>query len=394
MTAEVEFKGLLVQSLSNYETVRAFAAERRDVETSREWGLKNIVRLSVRMNLFMAGMQVVKDIVQQSGVFVALLVAANLVASGDTQFTPGKYVMVQMYIVQLFMPLTMVGFQINSAIMGAKQIEKLAELLAVKREVVDRKDAINLVDYLNALEAKDRGAVNFSKVNFTYAKDAKGIVDLSWSIGSGQTLALVGQSGCGKSTCIRLLLRFYEITKGSISVGGLEIGQATQESLRTAVGLVPQETILFNETLLFNIKFGAPNATDLEVNSIIKKVQMQEFVSLQTLGLLTMVGERGTRLSGGERQRIGIARALIRHVCVLVLDEATSALDNTTEKAIQSTVEEACNGITQIVVAHRLSTIMHSHQILVLNAGEIRQSGTHKEMLHEDGPYKRLWERQ
>jgi len=272
----------------------------------------------------------------------------------------------------------------------------------IKQSMVDLENLFTLLD--EPIEVSDAdGArrlhildaeVKFKNVTFSYKNDSPIINNVSFTIRSGQTVAVVGPTGSGKSTLARLLFRFYDLDSGTITIDGQDITQVTQQSLRKAIGVVPQDTVLFNETIRYNIMYGRPDATDEEVQRAARLAQIHDFIMGLPDGYLTKVGERGLRLSGGEKQRVSIARALLKNPAVLIFDEATSALDTHTEKEIQTALKEASKGRTTLVIAHRLSTIVDADLILVLQRGVVVEQGTHEELLHMEGEYAEMWHRQ
>ena len=391
---EIAFKGHFVESITQFESIRIFAAEKRYHALVKKYANKVIKGQSIMWNTLWA-ISSVKNLVQQAGMLGALLVTASLIADGS--LTVGGFVMVQMYVYQLFIPLTSLGGQTLAILQSWKKIESLKKLLDVNPGVTDCSAPLDLTIELSGRaesgSAKDPMVI-FSAVEFVYREDSPGgLFNVSFEIGQGQMLGLVGASGSGKSTCTRLLLRLYDAKAGHIMVGGFDIRLVSLESVRKCIGVIPQETILFNATIMYNVDFGKGDSTEAEVHEMLRRVKMSDFVAALPEGLDTKMGERGARVSGGERQRIGIARALIRKIHILILDEATSALDNSTEHDIQEAIDDVSQGITKVAVAHRLTTIMHADKIVVMSSGSVVESGMHHEMLKsKGGVYRLLWE--
>ena len=269
---------------------------------------------------------------------------------------------------------------------GAVDLEKLYGLLAMKPEVSDADNAHDL--------RNPKGAVEFQNVSFSHEGRAVGILDVSFKAEPGKKLAFVGTSGAGKSTLLKLLFRFYDVQGGAVRVDGQDVRELTQVSLRRALGLVPQDVVLFNDTLRANLAYGKPDATHEELEEAARRAQLLDFIKSLPDGWETRVGERGLKLSGGEKQRVGIARVILIDPAILVLDEATSALDSATEQAVQDALDEAAKGRTTLSVAHRLSTVRNSDEIIVLDAGQVIERGNHLELLSLDGVYADMWERQ
>jgi ATP-binding cassette subfamily B protein len=288
--------------------------------------------------------------------------------------------------IQLFLPLGFLGFVYREIKGSVANIERLFELLALRPRVVDSIDA-------KELKVGSAG-IKFDKVSFGYRSSRPILKNVSFSIEPGQKVAVVGASGAGKSTLVKLLFRFYDLTDGSISIDGQNIDDVTQRSLRHAIGVVPQDTVLFNASLFENVRYGRPDATDQDITEAIKLAHLQAFVDELPEGRDTMVGERGLKLSGGERQRVAIARAILKRPPILVFDEATSSLDSKTEQAILAAVREISKDHTSLVIAHRLSTIVDANKIVVLHHGEIVEQGTHDSLLLDNGRYTQLWQAQ
>jgi ATP-binding cassette subfamily B protein len=315
---------------------------------------------------------------------VCLVMAANDVLAGN--HTVGHFAMVNLLMLQLFMPLNFMGMVYREIKQGLTDIERMMEVLDQQPEVSDRPGAKQL--------KVSGGAIRFEHVGFAYDPERQILTDVSFEVPAGKVVAIVGPSGAGKSTVSRLLLRFYDVTSGRITIDGQDIRDVTQTSLRAAIGVVPQDTVLFNDTIFYNIKYGRADATDAEVIAAAKMAQIDDFVATLPDGYDSVVGERGLKLSGGEKQRVAIARTILKGPPILILDEATSALDSHTEKEIQDALDRVSKNRTTLVIAHRLSTIIHADMILVLEAGRVVEQGTHGELISKNGLYASLWARQ
>ena len=312
---------------------------------------------------------------------VIMGMAVREVAAG--QMTLGDFTMVNAYLIQLFVPLNALGFVYREIRQSLVNVERLFGLLGDKPAIEDAPEATAL--------SISAGQVEFRDVHFSYNPERPILKGVSFNIPAGHTVAVVGASGAGKSTLARLLFRFFDINSGSISIDGQDIRHITQDSLRTAIGVVPQDTVLFNDTLYNNLAYGRPSASEAEVHHAAKQAHLEGFINSLPDGYATQVGERGLKLSGGEKQRVAIARVLLKNPPLLILDEATSSLDSISEQAILDALNAVKNQRTTLVIAHRLSTVRDADSILVMNQGEIVEHGSHSELLAKDGYYARLW---
>ena len=369
-----------IDSLLNYETVKYFnnedfEARRYDVHL-RQWE-DAATRSQVSLSWLNLGQQLIIAI----GVTAMMWQAAAGVVAGT--MTVGDLVLVNAFLIQLYLPLNFLGVIYREMRQALADIERMFELLAEHRDIVDAPDAQPLPD--------GPADIVFDRVGFGYDPRRQILHDISFTIPAGKTVAVVGASGSGKSTLARLLFRFYDVDRGAIRLHGIDLRALTQQSLRGAIGIVPQDTVLFNDTIAYNIRYGRPEASDDALVAAARAAQLTEFVTRLPEGYESRVGERGLKLSGGEKQRVAIARALLKNPPVLIFDEATSALDSRTEQAIQGSLDAAASGRTALVIAHRLSTVMHADEILVLDAGHIVERGRHAELLAQGGRYAQMW---
>ncbi len=369
-----------IDSLLNYETVKYFNNE--DYEARRyDQQMMLWEEAATRSQLSLSWLNLGQQGIIAIGVTAMMWRAATGVVEGS--MTLGDLVLVNAFLIQLYMPLNFLGVVYREIRQALADIERLFDLLAVNREVADSPGAISLAD--------GPVAIHFAAVDFSYEANRQILHRVEFSIPAGRTVAVVGESGSGKSTLARLLYRFYDVTGGAIMVNGSDLRQLTQASLRAAIGIVPQDTVLFNDTIHYNIQYGNPDAGHEQVLAAAAAAQLAAFIDQLPLGYETRVGERGLKLSGGEKQRVAIARALLKNPPVLIFDEATSALDSKTEKAIQASLDSAARGRTTLVIAHRLSTIMNADEILVMDSGRIVERGTHQQLLAAAGAYAHMW---
>ncbi|MEZ5936417.1 MAG: ATP-binding cassette domain-containing protein, partial [Alphaproteobacteria bacterium] len=318
------------------------------------------------------------------GVTAIMITAAQGVVAG--RLTVGDVVLVNAFLLQLYQPLNILGFVYRELKQSLADLETLASLLAKKPEIADRPDAKPL-----RLEA---GAVRFEAVGFGYDPRRPILQGIDFNLPGGQSLAVVGSSGAGKSTIVRLLFRFYDVDNGHITIDGQDIRTVTQQSLRSAIGLVPQDTVLFNDTIRTNIAYGRPDAAQAAIETAARAAQIHGFIESLPDGYDTLVGERGLKLSGGEKQRVAIARMVLKNPPILILDEATSALDSLTEQQIQTALRDLATGRTTLMIAHRLSTVVDADQILVVEDGKVIEQGRHHDLLERGGTYAGMWTRQ
>ncbi|SDY93155.1 ABC transporter ATP-binding protein/permease [Nitrosomonas sp. Nm58] len=372
-----------IDSLLNYETVKYFGNEawetRRYDEHLQQWE-----KAAVRNQTSLATLNIGQSAIIAIGVTLLMLLAADKVVTGEMSL--GDLVLVNAFLLQLYMPLHFLGFVYREIKHSLADMEKLFSLLDENQEIRDQPAAIKLM--------ADSATVTFENVNFNYETNRQILFSVSFSIPAGNTIAVVGHSGSGKSTLARLLFRFYDVTDGKILINDHDIREVTQESLRALIGIVPQDTVLFNESIYYNIAYGRPNATHEEILAAAKSAHIHDFIESLPDKYQAQVGERGLKLSGGEKQRIAIARAILKKTTILIFDEATSALDSKTEKNIQRELKQLAKDRTTLVIAHRLSTIIDADQILVMDKGRIVEQGNHQQLLALNGIYAHMWELQ
>jgi len=370
-----------VDSLLNYETVKYFnneTFEAQRYDTSLEQLRRAQLKSRSSLSLLNGGQQLIIAVA-----LVAMLWRATQgVANG--QLTLGDLVMVNAFMLQIYMPLNFLGVIYREIKQNLTDLDKMFTLMDKQQEVQDAPDA-------TALTGLDAPAVRFENVHFAYEAQRPILHGISLEIPAGKTVAVVGPSGAGKSTLSRLLYRFYDIQSGSITIAGQDIRHITQDSLRRAIGIVPQDTVLFNDSIAFNIAYGRPHASQEDIEAAARAARIHDFIAAQPKGYATTVGERGLKLSGGEKQRVAIARTLLKNPPILIFDEATSALDSANERAIQTELRQAAAGKTTLVIAHRLSTVVDAHEIIVLDDGRIVERGDHAQLLARGGRYASMW---
>jgi len=375
--------GRAVDSLLNYETVKYFNAEERETRRYDE-AIGAFAKATVRNEVSLAWLNIGQALITNLMMAGAMIFTVWGWSRG--RFTAGDVVFVNTMLLQLFRPLDMLGWVYRSIRQGLIDMEAMWKLVDTPAEVTDRPGA-------PALEVR-RGEVRFEDVHFGYDEGREILKGLDIDIPAGTSCAIVGPSGAGKSTIARLLYRFYDPTSGRILIDGQDIGAVAQKSLRGAIGIVPQDTVLFNDTIGYNIGYGRGGARQDEIEKAARGAAIDRFIAALPEGYDSMVGERGLKLSGGEKQRVAIARTLLKDPPILVLDEATSALDSRTEEEIQNTLDRVAKSRTTIMIAHRLSTIVNADQIIVLDSGRVAERGTHEELLEKGGLYAELWQRQ
>ncbi|MGK2740119.1 ABCB family ABC transporter ATP-binding protein/permease [Tepidicaulis sp. LMO-SS28] len=372
-----------IDSLLNFETVKYFGNEdheARRFDRSMEGYEAAAVKTATSLSLLNAGQAVLFTV----GLVAVMLMAGAGVADGT--LTVGDFVMVNAFLLQLYQPLNLMGMVYREIRQALIDMETMFDLISIPPEIKDAPDA-------KPLQVKG-GTIRFEDVHFSYDKERQILKGISFEVPAGKTVALVGPSGAGKSTISRILYRFYDVAEGRVTIDGQDISKVTQESLRHAIGIVPQDTVLFNDTIRYNIRYGRPDAAEEEVTRAAELAQIAGFIERLPQGYSSMVGERGLKLSGGEKQRVAIARTILKNPPILMLDEATSALDTETERDIQSALREISQGRTTLVIAHRLSTVVEADEILVLSDGQITERGTHGSLLAEGGRYAAMWQNQ
>ncbi len=372
-----------IDSLLNFETVKYFGNE--EMEAKRfDQSMARYEKAATSVWTSLGWLNFGQGVIFGLGTTVMMVISGWSVLNGHQ--TVGDFVFINAMLLQLSVPLNFIGFVYREIRQGLTDIEEMFDLLEVKPEVVDAPDARELVI--------DKGAISFKDVHFAYDPARPILKGISFEVPAGKTVAVVGPSGAGKSTLSRLLYRFYDVQSGSITIDGQDLHSVTQKSLRKVIGMVPQDTVLFNDTIAYNIRYGRPDASDAEVTAAAEIAQIGEFIRHLPEGFDTKVGERGLKLSGGEKQRVAIARTVLKAPPVLILDEATSALDTTTEREIQAALDVVSKNRTTLVIAHRLSTVIGADEIIVLKSGVIAERGTHAGLLAQNGLYASMWSRQ
>ncbi len=382
--SDTEANTKAIDSLLNFETVKYFGNEEleaRRFDTSMARYEQAAIKTFRSLGVLNTGQALIFTI----GMTACMLLAARGIINGG--HTIGEFVMINALLIQLYMPLNFMGMVYREIKQGLVDLESMFALLEERPEIKDKPGAKALV--------VGEGEIRFENVTFAYETGRRQILkNISFAVPAGKMVAIVGPNGAGKSTIGRILFRFYDIEAGRVTIDGQDIRDVTQKSVRRAIGVVPQDSVLFNDTIFYNIKYGRPDATDEEVYAAARLAQIDAFIRTLPLGYKTMVGERGLKLSGGEKQRVAIARTILKGPPILILDEATSALDSHTEKEIQDALDQVARNRTSVVIAHRLSTIVHADNILVLDKGRVVEQGTHEVLLAEGGLYASLWTRQ
>ncbi|WP_018012815.1 ABC transporter ATP-binding protein/permease [Sinorhizobium medicae] len=372
-----------IDSLLNFETVKYFGNE--EMEANRfDKSMERYERAATQVWTSLGWLNFGQALIFGAGTAVMMTISALAVQRGEQ--TIGDFVFINAMLIQLAIPLNFIGFVYREIRQGLTDIEHMFDLLDVRAEVVDRPDA-------KELEIQ-RGAIAFKDVQFAYDPARPILKGISFEVPAGKTVAVVGPSGAGKSTLSRLLYRFYDVQEGSITIDGQDVRDITQKSLRAVIGMVPQDTVLFNDTIAYNIRYGRVTASDAEVEAAAEAAQIADFIRDLPDGYRSMVGERGLKLSGGEKQRVAIARTILKAPPILILDEATSALDTKTEQEIQAALDIVSRNRTTLVIAHRLSTVINADEIIVLKDGVIAERGTHGELIDRNGLYASMWSRQ
>jgi ATP-binding cassette subfamily B protein len=381
--SDTEAHSKAVDSLLNYETVKYFGNEEHEARRF-DSSMARYVNAAIRTYTSLGVLNTGQAVIFALGTVICMLLAARDVSQGV--LTVGGFVMINAILMQLYIPLNFMGMVYREIKQGLIDIETMFALLNEPAEVVDRPGAKPL--------RVTNGEIKFENVSFAYDPERPILKHVSFEVPAGKMVAIVGPSGAGKSTISRILFRFYDISSGRVLIDGQNIKNVTQSSLRAALGMVPQDTVLFNDTIEYNIRYGRPDAPESEVREAARNAQIHDFIVTLPQGYDSLVGERGLKLSGGEKQRVAIARTILKSPPILMLDEATSALDSHTEKDIQDALDRVARDRTSLVIAHRLSTVVHADNIIVLDHGEIVEQGTHPELLAKGGLYASLWARQ
>jgi ATP-binding cassette, subfamily B, heavy metal transporter len=381
--ADTEANAKAVDSLLNYETVKYFGNEEHEARRF-DVGRRRYETAAIRSSRTLSLLNIGQGVIISLGLAAVMIMAGSGVVAHT--MTLGDFVAVNAFLIQLYMPLNMLGFAYREIRNALVNMEKMFGLLEVEAEIADKPGAPKLV--------VTGGEIVFDHVDFHYEKARPILHDVSFRVPPGDTVAIVGSSGAGKSTVSRILFRFYDVAAGSVRIDGQDIRDVSQSSLRAAIGVVPQDTVLFNDSIYYNIAYGRPGASREEVEQAARLARIHDFIMALPQGYEATVGERGLKLSGGEKQRVAIARTILKNPHILLFDEATSALDTRTEQEIQRSLEEVSRGRTTVVIAHRLSTIIHADEIIVLDRGRIVERGRHAELLARRSLYADMWQRQ
>ena len=380
---DTEANSKAIDSLLNYETVKYFGNEAHE-ERRFDASMRGYEDAAVFSTVSLSAVNVGQGAIIAIGLALLMIMAGNGVVDGD--MTIGDFVLVNTYLIQLYLPLNFLGFVYRTIRQSLTDMEDMFDLLNVNLEIEDHVNAPPL--------DVDRGEIAFEHVEFSYDERRPILKDVTFTVPSGKTVAIVGPSGAGKSTISRLLFRFYDVTGGEIKIDDQDVRDVEQLSLRDAIGIVPQDTVLFNDTVFYNIAYGRTDATREEVEAAAKMARIHDFIEGLPDGYEAMVGERGLKLSGGEKQRVAIARTILKNPSILLFDEATSALDTHTEREIQVSLREVSRNRTTLIIAHRLSTVVHADEIIVLSEGTILERGTHAELLSKGRQYAEMWHQQ
>ena len=382
-TNDTEANSKAIDSLLNFETVKYFGNEELEANRFGD-SMARYETAATKVWTSLAWLNFGQAVIMGIGMVSCMLLSVYAVQAGEQ--TLGDFVMINALLMQLFVPLNFIGFIYREIRQGFADLEDMFKLLGVEQEIQDKPNARDM-------DVRE-GTIRFNNVSFHYDEDRKILKNISFEVPAGKTVAIVGPSGAGKSTISRLMFRFYDVIEGGIYIDDQDLRDVKQKSLRDSIGMVPQDTVLFNETIAYNIRYGRPGASDEEVEHAAEMAQIGDFIRSLPDGFKTEVGERGLKLSGGEKQRVAIARTLLKAPPILILDEATSALDTQTEREIQAALDIVSQDRTTMVIAHRLSTVVSADEILVLQAGEIVERGTHKSLLKKKGLYEQMWSRQ
>ncbi len=381
--SDTDANGKAIDSLLNFETVKYFANEKMEAERY-DRAMAKYERSAIRIWTSLGYLNFGQALIFYGG-FLAISIM-SILGVMDGSLTLGDFVLLNTFLMQIYRPLNFIGFVYRELRQGLTDIEEMFKLLDQDPEIADAPDAKAL--------AVTGPVIRFEDVTFHYDPERPILKGVSFEVPAGKTVAIVGPTGAGKSTISRLLFRFYDVTGGRITIDGQDIRTVTQESLRSAIGMVPQDTVLFNDTIGYNIEYGRPGASEAEVREAARMAQVGPFIDALPKGYKTPVGERGLKLSGGEKQRVAIARTILKAPAILILDEATSALDTKTERDIQAALDEVSRNRTTVVIAHRLSTVVNADEILVLRDGQVAERGNHQALLQHDGLYAQMWSRQ
>lgn len=380
---DTQLRGIALDTLANFETVKSFAAENREADRY-DSVMQDYNFHYVKIMQSLAALNAGQELIMTGGLLAVAIMAGYGAVNGNMQ--AGDVTAIILMLINIYRPLNILGWAWREIKQGTVDVEKLYDLLDRRATVEDAPDA--------APFRPGAGEIRFENVSFAHEGRASGLKDVTFEAPGGAFVGIVGPSGAGKSTILKLLFRFYDPAGGRIFVDGQDVRDVTQKSLRAALGLVPQEVVLFNDTLRFNLSYARPDASDDDIMQAAERAQLGDFIRSLPAGLDTRVGERGLKLSGGEKQRVGVARAILLNPLILILDEATSSLDSATEREVQTALKEAARGRTTIAVAHRLSTVSNADIILVFDEGEIIERGTHEDLIARNGVYASLWRRQ